>query len=182
MEFNPIQTNAMPLRDKILNMVWLAVNDTLFRFTPPVLRMFKIYRVGLTRLFGAKIAWNCYLHPKTKIEYPWNLTMGCLSSLGENSWVYAMDKVSIGEKCCIGKDVHLLTGTHDIVKSTFDLVIKPITIGDCSWIATRSTVLPGIMIGKYNVVAANSVVTKNTDDCVVGGGNPAKFIKKRVLK
>lgn len=107
--------------------------------------------------------------------------MGKLSSLGKDSWIYAMAPISMGEKCCIGKEVHLLTGTHDITKSTFDLIIKPIKIGDCSWIATRSTVLPGIKIGKYNVVAANSVVTKSTDDNVVVGGNPAKYIKKRVL-
>lgn len=104
-----------------------------------------------------------------------------LSSLGENSWIYAMASIYIGKKCCIGKDVHLLTGTHNISASTFDLVTKPIVIGDCSWIATRSTVLPGIKIGKYNVVAANSVVTKSTGDQTVVGGNPARFIKKREL-
>jgi len=35
MNFNPIQTNAMPLNAKIMNMLWGAVNCTLFRFTPP---------------------------------------------------------------------------------------------------------------------------------------------------
>jgi len=108
--------------------------------------------------------------------------MGDLSSLGEKSWIYAMDKITIGQKCCIGKEVHLLTGTHDISKSTFDLVIKPVTIDDYSWIATRSTILPGVTIGKLNVIAANSVVTKCTDDSIVVGGNPAKFIKKRVIR
>lgn len=36
MEFNPIQTNAMPKKDKVLNLVWMFVNYTLFRFTPPI--------------------------------------------------------------------------------------------------------------------------------------------------
>ena len=36
MIFNPIQTNAMPLKDKLKNMVWKIVNKTLFRFTPPI--------------------------------------------------------------------------------------------------------------------------------------------------
>lgn len=36
MEFNPIQTNAMPLKDKVLNIIWSIVNNTLFRFTPPL--------------------------------------------------------------------------------------------------------------------------------------------------
>lgn len=35
MEFDPIQTNQMPHKDKIKNLLWGVVNNTLFRFTPP---------------------------------------------------------------------------------------------------------------------------------------------------
>lgn len=35
MTYNPVQTNQMPIRDKVLNYVWKLVNSTLFRFTPP---------------------------------------------------------------------------------------------------------------------------------------------------
>lgn len=180
--FNPIQTNTMPYSMKAMNILWGIINSTFFRFTPPMFRIFKIYRVALIKLFGAKVDWTCYLHPSCKIEYPWNLTMGKLSSLGDESWIYALDRITIGEKCCIGKDVYLLTGSHDINKSTFDLIIKPIYIGDGSWIATRSCILPGVIIGKYCVIAANSVVLKNVDSETVVGGNPAKYIKDRIIK
>ena len=33
--FNPIQTNAMPMKDKVRNMAWKFVNKTAFRFTSP---------------------------------------------------------------------------------------------------------------------------------------------------
>lgn len=92
-----------------------------------------------------------------------------------------MAPISIGEFSCIGKDVYLLTGSHDIEKNTFDLITRPITIGDGCWIATASTILPGISIGDYSVVAAGSVVCKSVDDNTVVGGNPAKFIKKRII-
>lgn len=108
--------------------------------------------------------------------------MAAKASLGEKSWVYAMAPISIGEYSCIGKDVYLLTGSHDIEKSTFDLIMRPISIGKGCWIATASTILPGITIGDYSVVAANSVVVKNVEPSTVVGGNPAKFIKKRVIK
>lgn len=92
-----------------------------------------------------------------------------------------MAPIVIGEFSCIGKDVYLLTGSHDIEKATFDLVTRPITIGNGCWIATDSTVLPGIDIGDYSVVAAGSVVCKQVENNTVVGGNPAKFIKKRIL-
>lgn len=93
-----------------------------------------------------------------------------------------MDDISIGELSCIGKDVYLLTGSHDIECSTFDLVTRQITIGNGCWIATASTILPGVSVGDYSVVAAGSVVTKNVEEHSVVGGNPAKFIKKRIIK
>lgn len=92
-----------------------------------------------------------------------------------------MASIKIGKLSCIGKDVYLLTGSHDIEKSTFDLVTKPITIGDGCWIATAATVLPGVTIGDYSVVAANAVVCKDFEEYSVVGGNPAKFIKKRII-
>lgn len=182
MHYNPIQTNTMPLKCKLKNMVWKLVNKTLFRLSPSHFVLFRKYRILLIRLFGAKIDWNASLHPTAEIDYPWNLNMKNLSSLGEHCWIYAMAPISIGELTCIGKNVFLLTGTHEIEKSTFDLVTKPITIGNCCWIATSATILPNITIGNYSVVAANSVVTKNVDCNSVVGGNPAKFIKKRIIK
>lgn len=182
MEYKPVQTNSMPLKDKVKNMAWRLVNKTFFRFTPPYLTIFRKYRAFLLRLFGAQIDWDVSLHPTARIDYPWNLAMKHCASLGEKCWVYAMAPISIGELTCIGKDVYLLTGSHDIEKSTFDLVTKPIAIGDGCWIATAATVLPGVSIGNYSVVAANSVVCKSIESHSVVGGNPAKFIKKRIIK
>jgi putative colanic acid biosynthesis acetyltransferase WcaF len=133
-------------------------------------------------MFGAKIDWTCSISSKANIEYPWNLTMGRLSSLGENVWAYCMEKITIGEKCCIGKDVYLLTGSHDIEKSTFNLLTKPITIQSNTWIATGSYILPNVTVGKNCVVAAKSLVNKSIEANSVVGGNPAKFIKERKIK
>ncbi len=118
---------------------------------------------------------------KSRIDYPWRLSIGEKSSIGDGTWVYALDKVSIGKNVCIGEDVRLLTGSHDITSSHFDLVTLPILIGDNVWIATGVTILPGVTIGEGAVVAAGAVVTKDVEPWSVVGGNPAKFIKKRVI-
>lgn len=39
------------------------------------------------------------------------------------------------------------------------------------------TICPGVTIGKYAVVAAGAVVTKDVPDYAVVGGVPAKVIK-----
>lgn len=181
MNYDPIQTNSMPMNCKLKNMVWKMINFTVFRFTPPFFTIFRKFRVMLLKIFGADIDWNVSVHPLANIDYPWNLVMRNKSSLGERCWVYAMDCISIDEFTCIGKDVYLLTGSHDIERNTFDLITKPIVIGKGCWIATASTILPGITIGDYSVVAASAVVCKNIMSYCVVGGNPAKFIKKRII-
>lgn len=180
--FNPIQTNAMPIKDKVMNFIWLFINRTFFRFSPSHLSIFRKYRVWLTRLFGSKIDYSCNLHPTCKIEYPWNVVMGNLSSLGENSWIYAMGKITIGCKTCIGKDVYLLTGSHDVSSSDFMLVTRPINIGSAVWLATGCCVMPNVTIHDGCVCGAFSVVVKDVEPWAVVGGNPAKYLKKRILR
>ena len=179
MEFNPIQTSPFSLGIKLKSLLWSLVNITIFRYSPFFCRRFRIF---LVRLFGGNVSYTSSLHRKSRIDHPWNLTVGSLSSLGENSWVYCLDNIYIGDKCCIGKDVYLLTGSHNISRSDFVLETKPIKIGDCVWVATGAYILPGVEIGHFCVVSAKSVVIKSIDKYVVVGGNPAKFIKKREIK
>lgn len=182
MNYNPIQTNSMPINSKLKNMLWRIINVTIFRLTPSKFSLFRKFRVMLLKIFGAHIDWNVSIHPFANIDYPWNLEMRNRSSLGEKCWVYAMDHIFIDEFTCIGKDVYLLTGSHDIESSNFKLITKPITIGKGCWIATAAIILTGIEIGNYCVVAASSVVCKNVINYSVMGGNPAKFIKERIIK
>ena len=177
--YNPMQTSGMPLAEKLKNMIWEIVYVMLFRFSPAKTAMFRKWRVFLLRLFGARISYKVSIHPSAKIDYPWRLTMGDYSSLGEHSWAYCFNEISIGEKTCIGNDVYILTGSHDITSLTFGVVTKPVRIGNGVWVATGSYILPGVTLADMTVVAAKSCVSKSTDEYDVVGGNPAKFIKKR---
>lgn len=176
--YAPIQTDPFPVKTKIKSRIWKMVNRTFFRYSPYFARK---YRVGLVRLFGGQIHWSCSLNRLSKIDHPWNLKMGEKSSISEYSWVYCLDKIEIGANCCISKDVYLLSGSHNINSSNFDLITKPIFIGDGVWLAVRSVVLPGITIGSYSVVASSSVVIKDVEENSIIGGNPAKIIKYRKI-
>ena len=55
----------------------------------------------------------------------------------------------------------------------------PVIIGDDVWVGANSTILPGVTIGDFSVVAAGSVVIKDIPSGVLVAGNPA-IIKKRL--
>lgn len=87
--------------------------------------------------------------------------------------------VEIGEFCSISAGVHLYT--HDTVLwaisgGSAKQRNAPIRIGDCCHIGAQSIVLPGVVIGKQCVIAANSLVNKNVPDRSVVAGNPARLI------
>lgn len=52
----------------------------------------------------------------------------------------------------------------------------PVTIGDHVWIGSNATILPGVTIGEWAVVAAGAVVARDVESYTVVGGVPAKFL------
>lgn len=159
--------------------LWGCFQFTIFRWS----WRFNGIRCALMRLFGAVLdGKGVSVNAGALIACPWNIKIGPTSSLGNRSWIYALDKIEIGSKTCIGEHVRLLAGYHDITTMNFAFRTKPIKIGSAVWIATGAMVLPGVTIGDGAVVAAGAVVTKDVEPWTVVGGNPARFIKKRELR
>ena len=53
----------------------------------------------------------------------------------------------------------------------------PVLIDDNVWIGEKSSIMPGVHIGKGVIVAANSVVTKDVPPYCVVAGIPATIVK-----
>ena len=49
--------------------------------------------------------------------------------------------------------------------------MKPVEIKDGAWIGAGATVLPGVTVGKYAILGADSVATKDIPDYVVAVGS-----------
>ncbi len=81
--------------------------------------------------------------------------------IGEGTWILTQAMV-LSHDHCRG----LKTDTH---------------IGENCVIGVRSIIMPGVSIGNSCVVAAYSVVTKNTPPHCIVAGNPAKIIKTGVF-
>lgn len=56
---------------------------------------------------------------------------------------------------------------------------KGIIVEEDVWIGARAIIVDGVKIKKGTIVAAGAIVTKDTEENTIVGGNPAKIIKVR---
>ena len=166
-------------KDRLLRAVWLV--SCLFLFRPFRLNFFSEWRNKLLRFWGAKIGENCTVYASAKIWAPWNLEMKPYSVIGPDVDCYNQGKVIIGTHTVISQKSYICASSHDISDSKLPLILKPITIGNQVWIAADAFIGPGVTIGEGAVVGARAAVFKDVEPWTVVGGNPAQFIKKRVI-
>lgn len=174
-ELNKYKKPKSSLKSKI----WYLFNCIFIKTYFPWPRQLK---KAILKLFGAKISKNLIIKPNVNIKSPWLLEIGKNCWLGENVWIDNLSKVIIKDNVCISQSAYIFTGNHNYKKSTFDLITKPITIEQGVWIAANSKVCPGITMKQHSILKINSTLTKNTKPYTIYQGNPAKPIKKRIIK
>ena len=164
--------------EQFRRVLW-GIGKLVFRFSP---RPCFGWRRFVLRCFGAKIGAHVHTYPSTRVYFPWNLTVGAWSAIGEDAFIYNLGPVTIGRKVTISHRAHLCAGTHDYTKPDLPLLKPPIEIKDQAWICAEAFVGPGVSVGEGAVVGARAVVMKNVEPWTVVAGNPACEIKKRILK
>jgi putative colanic acid biosynthesis acetyltransferase WcaF len=157
---------------------WYVVNVLFFinRLNP-----FSGLKNLLLRWFGAKIGKGVVIKPAVNIKYPWKLTIGDYSWIGEKVWIDNLAAVTIGKNVCLSQGAMLLTGNHNFAKSNFDLMVAGITLEDGVWIGAQALVCPGVHCATHAVLTARSVATKNLEAYTINQGNPAVAVKQRVI-
>ena len=156
--------------------LWWIIQGTFFRMSPQFMYGFRIF---LLRLFGAKIGKNVIIRPTVKITYPWKVSVGNFSWIGDDVVLYSLGEIEIGNNVVISQKSYLCTGSHDYTKSDFPIYAKKITIEDECWLATDVFVSPGITVKTKTVVGARSSVYNDLPENKICIGNPAKIIKER---
>lgn len=162
----------------IYTQLWWLVQESVFKLSPKFMYGFRSF---LLRLFGATIGNGVLIRPSATITYPWKLTVGDNSWIGDETVIYSLGQIHIGSNVAIAHRVYLCTGHHEIDKVTFDILAKPIVIEDEVWLTNDVFVGPGVTIGRGSVIGARSSVFADMPSGMVCFGYPCVAVKKRVI-
>lgn len=172
--------NALSRRHQIVRLVWNIVWTV---FAQPLPRSIGSgWKRFLLRMFGAKIHPSAVVYSSANVYYPANLEMEAYSCLASEVDCYNVALIKIGANSTVSQGAYLCTASHDITNPLNPLITAPIVIEDQAWIAADAFVGMGVTIGQGAVVGARAAVFKDVEPWTVVGGNPAKFIKKRIIK
>jgi putative colanic acid biosynthesis acetyltransferase WcaF len=139
-------------------------------------------KIAVLRLFGAKIGEGVMIKPAVNIKYPWLLQVGNRVWIGEKVWIDNLSQVTIGDNACLSQGAMILTGNHDYSCSTFDLTTRPITLAEGVWIGAKAVVCAGVRCESHAVLAVNSVATRSLTAYGIYQGNPAVWVRQRIIK
>jgi putative colanic acid biosynthesis acetyltransferase WcaF len=167
-----------PGGSNLKRLLWYFINITFFKNAwIPVSNL----KVGLLRLFGAKIGKGVNIKPNVNIKYPWFLKVGDNCWIGEGVWIDNLTLVTLGNNVCVSQGAFLLTGNHNYKTSTFDLMVGEITLEDGVWIGAKAIVCPNVICKTHSVLSAGSVTSKDLEPYLIYQGNPAIAIRERNL-
>jgi len=135
-------------------------------------------RVAVLRAFGARIGNGVVFRPRTRVKFPWKLTIGDRCWIGEGVWFHNQDRITLGSDVVISQEALLTTGSH-AHRRDMALITAPIDISDGAWITSRVIVLGGSTIGRSALVHPGSVVSGEVPPNQMVRGNPATAVGVR---
>lgn len=132
----------------------------------------KIFDRGLVNIFGCKIGDNTFIGPFVEITR--GVVIGKNCKIESHSFicdsVHIENNVFIGHGVMFTNNLYPQVGHHEAYKT--------IAVGEGASIGSNATIIAGVTIGKYAVIGAGAVVTKDVSSFSIAAGNPAKVIKQ----
>jgi maltose O-acetyltransferase len=142
-------------------------------------------RTAIYRLAGIRIGPRTLVFGRLTITGPGRvhkrLHIGADCIINAPLFLDLSAEIRIGDRVSIGHHCVFVTAHHEIGPPDFRAGVnigRPIIVEDGSWIAARSTILPGVTIGKSSIVASGALVAENVPNNTLVGGVPARLIKK----
>ena len=95
-----------------------------------------------------------------------------------------MKEIIIEDNVLFASNVFISDGFHGYNRIDVAYKDQPISnlgsihIGEGSWIGQNVVIMPGVSVGKFSIVGANSVITKSIPAYCIAAGAPARIIKR----
>jgi len=90
-------------------------------------------------------------------------------------------KVMVGAHVSIAQNVNIMADSgpnaSSALQKLFPIQKAAIIIGNHCWIGASAIIMPGVQLGEFCIVAANSYVNSSFPAYSVVGGSPAKLIR-----
>ncbi len=130
----------------------------------------------MRELFYNQIGENSIVYNQLTVVRPKNVKIGKNVTVMNGALMMSAGGITLEDNVLIAANVQLISNNHDPYVREI-ITCKPVVIKYGAWVGAGATILPGVTVGKYAIVGANSVVNKDIPDYAIAVGSPAKVIK-----
>lgn len=153
-------------------------------------RMVNYYNYSHVRpLRDVRFAGERNVSPDAVFQNAARISIGHRVRIGSRCHLWAgpaKGRIEIGDDVLFGPEVMLTAATyrHDLGHpvTSQPMAEADIVIGNDVWLATRSIVLPGSVIGDGSIVAAGAVVSGEFPPMSIIAGSPARVVSHRTIQ
>ena len=162
-----------------------------FRLISIIRKIWDRFCMLLRKPCFASIGKHCVFHPtNSDLDYR-HISMGDHVYIGSNCRMWATEShIYLAHHITFAPNVSIIAGNHSshiVGKWITDYKVsdkrpeddQPVYVDSDVWVGTNVTILNGVHIGRGCIIAAGSIVTKDTPPYAIMGGVPAKVLKYR---
>ncbi len=125
-------------------------------------------------------------HPDRRIEdqkFDPKLVIGNRVTATAGLQIFVQQEVVIEDDVMFASNIHINDALHGYMDANEPYKYQPLTriapivIKKGCWVGQNVVILPGVTIGEYSIIGANSVVTKGIPPRSIAAGVPARIIR-----
>ena len=130
---------------------------------------------------------NCEINIWLNNDVNPQLCIGDNVTIAPYSYISCTNRIEIDSGCLLGVNTFITDNFHgrnsynelEIIPNERMLYSKgTVRIGKNVWVGRNVCIMPGVKIGDYSIIGANSVVTHDVPSKTIVGGAPARVISK----
>lgn len=159
--------------------VWVAIVNAVAAHLPDDPYTSRL-RAHLYRLLRTRVGRAPTMKGGTRVN-GYGLRIGDRVFVNRHCYFDLSAPVDLGNDVVVGHHTFFVTASHEIGdarRRAGAVKPAPIVVEDGVWIGCRSTILPGVRLGRGSVIAAGSMVVRDVPANTLVGGVPARELRR----